>query len=90
MCKKMMYLVSFVLVLSLANSVANADLVAGYDFDGSFDDSSGNGFTGVPTAQNVGFSTNVPPGTCRPELVAAIGRLCGNTPRQRQPDIRRQ
>ena len=73
MCKKMMYLVSFVLVLSLANSVANADLVAGYDFDGSFDDSSGNGFTGVPTAQNVGFSTNVPPGHVGRSLSLQLG-----------------
>ena len=73
MCKKTMYLTSLVLVLSLASNIVNADMVAGYNFNGTFDDASGNGFTGVPTAQDVGFSTNVPPGQAGQSLSLQLG-----------------
>ena len=47
MSKKLIYLISFVLVLSLAGNVANADLVAAYTFEGNLDDVSGNGHNGT-------------------------------------------
>ena len=73
MCKKLICFTSFVLVLSLTSSVANADMVAGYNFNGTFNDASGNGFTGVPTAQDVGFSTNIPPGHSGQSLSLQLG-----------------
>jgi len=50
MCKKLMYLVSFVLVLSIAGNVS-ANLVAHWKFDDgsgtTAQDSSGNGYDGT-------------------------------------------
>ena len=73
MRRKLNFLIFLIMALSLASSVANADLVAGYGFDGNFKDASGNEFTGVPTAQDVGFSTNVPPGHVGQSLSLQLG-----------------
>jgi hypothetical protein len=47
MYKKPILLICFVLVLSLAGNVANADQVAAYTFEGNLDDVSGNGHNGT-------------------------------------------
>jgi len=47
MCRKLIYLVSFILVLSLASN-ALADLVVHLEFEGDFKDSSGGGHDGDP------------------------------------------
>jgi len=47
MCKKLIYLVSFVLVLGLAGT-ASAELVAYWRFEGDFIDATGNGHDGTP------------------------------------------
>jgi hypothetical protein len=52
MCKKLIFLTSLVLVLSMAGN-ASAGVVAHWKFDGNFEDSSGNGHDGTPNGDPV-------------------------------------